>query len=110
MPVRRTDQLIGTVRAAGAPDADRGLGYARDLAAALDRTRAGLAAAQTRFAALPTGDLRRYAAGARGVRDSLGTLFSQVGATLDELGGTYTDSGLNRAFRDEPACQRLTGT
>ncbi len=43
------------------------------------------------------------------MRDSLGTLSAQVGATLDELAGTYTDSGLNRAFRDEPACQRLTG-
>lgn len=55
--VRRTDQLLGAVRDAGAPKADHGLGYARDLAA-----------------------------------------------------GTYTDSGLNRAFRDEPACQRLSGT
>lgn len=108
--VRRTDQLLATVRDAGAPDVDRGLGYARDLTAAVDRTRTGLAAAQKRFAALPTGDLAEYAAGARGVRDSLGTLFTQVGSSLDDLAGTYTDSGLNRAFRDQPACQRLTGT
>ena len=108
--VRRTDQLLGTVRDAGAPEADQGNGYARDLTAALERTRAGLAAAQKTFAALPTDDLGRYAAGARRVRDSLGTLFSQVGTTLDQLGGTYTDSGLNRAFRDDPACQRLSGT
>lgn len=108
--VRRTDQLLGSVRGAGAPAVDHGNGYARDLTAALERTRAGLAAAQKRFAALPTGDLRQYAAGARTVRDSLGTLFSQVGATVDDLGGTDTDSGLNRAFRDDPACQRLSAT
>ena len=108
--VRRTDQLLGTVRAAGAPETDQGNGYARDLTAALERTRTGLAAAQKKFAALPTTDLAGYAAGARAVRDSLGTLFTQVGATLDELGGRYTDSGLNRAFRDDPACQRLSGT
>jgi hypothetical protein len=108
--VRRTDQLIGTVTAAGAPDADHGNGYARDLTAALRQARAGLAAAQQKFAALPTTDLAAYAAGARAVRDSLGTLFTQVGGTLDQLGGRYTDSGLNRAFRDDPACQRLGST
>ena len=107
--VRRTDELLTTVRDAGAPDADQGLGYARDLTAALERTRTGLASAQKTFGALPTGDLQAYATGARGVRDSLGTLFSQVGTTLDQLGGTYTDADLNGAFRDEPACRRLTG-
>lgn len=107
--VRRTDELLAAVRDAGAPDADQGLGYARDLTAALERTRTGLAQAQKTFGALPTDDLSAYAAGARRVRDSLATLFSQVGGTIDELGGTYTDSGLNRAFRDDPACQRLTG-
>ena len=107
--VRRTDEVLATVRAAGAPDADQGLGYARDLTAALERTRTGLADARKTFGALPTDDLAAYAAGARRVRDSLGTLFSQVGGTLDQLGSTYTDSGLNGAFRDDPACQRLTG-
>lgn len=108
--VRRTDDLIGTVKSAGAPKADHGLGYSRDLTAALGKARTGLAAAQKSFAALPTGDLSAYAAGARKVRDSLGTVFTQVGTTLDQLGGTYTDSGLNRAFRDDPACQRLSGS
>ena len=107
--VRRTDELIATVRSAGAPNADEGLGYARDLIAAVERTRVGLAAAQKAFAALPTDDLAAYAAGARRVRDSLSTLFVQVGSTLDQLGGTYSDSGLNSAFGNDPACQRLTG-
>ena len=105
--VRRTDQLLGTIHGAGAPKADHGLGYARDLTAAVQRTRAGLADARTRFGRLPAGDLSSYAAGARAVRDSLGTLFTQVGTTIDRLGSTYTDGDLNRAFRAEPACQRL---
>lgn len=107
--VRRTDEVLGTVRDAGAPDADRGLGYARDLTAALESTRTGLVDAQKTFGALPTDDLTAYAAGARKARDSLGTLFSQVGTTIDQLGDTYTDSDLNGAFRDQPACRRLTG-
>jgi hypothetical protein len=107
--VRRTDQLLAAVKSAGAPKADHGLGYSRDLTAALQQARTGLAGAQMTFAALPTGDLAAYAAGARKVRDSLGTVFARVGTTLDQLGGTYTDSGLNRAFRDDPACQRLSG-
>jgi hypothetical protein len=37
-------------------------------------------------------------------------VFTQVGATLDQLGRTYTSADLNRAFGDEPACQRLSGT
>jgi hypothetical protein len=108
--VRRTDELITTVKSAGAPKADHGLGYSRDLTAALQKARAGLAGAQKSFAALPTGDLAGYAAGARKVRDSLGTIFGEVGTTLDQLGGTYTDAGLNRAFRADPACQRLSGS
>jgi hypothetical protein len=108
--VRRTDEVIGTLKSSGAPDADHGLGFSRDLTAALVKARTGLAGAQKAFAALPTGDLGAYAEGARTVRDSLGTVFGQVGTTLEELGGTYTDSGLNRAFRENPACQRLSGT
>jgi hypothetical protein len=105
--VRRTDELVSVVGQAGAPKVDNGLGYSRDLAAALATTRRGLAEAQARFAALPTGDLRSYAAGAGRIRDSLGTLFTGIGATLDRLGSTYTDPDLNEAFRDEPDCQRL---
>lgn len=98
------------MKSAGAPNADHGLSYSRDLIAALGRARTGLAATQKSFAALPTGDLTAYAAGARKIRDSLGTVFTQVGTTLDQLGGTHTDSALNRAFHDDPACQRLSGS
>jgi hypothetical protein len=106
--VRRTDQLIGAVDAAGAPKVDHGRGYSRDLAAALRQARAGLATAQKSFAALPAADLTAYAAGARKIRDSLGGMFGQVGTALDKLGTTYTDKDLNRAFGAEPACQRLS--
>jgi hypothetical protein len=108
--VRRTDQLIGAVDSAGAPKVDHGRGYSRDLTTALRQARTGLATAQKSFAALPAVDLAAYAAGARTIRDSLGGVFSQVGTALDKLGSTYTDKGLNRAFGDEPACQRLSGT
>ena len=107
--VRRTDQLIHAVGSAGAPKVDRGRGYSRDLTAALQRARSGLATAQKSFAALPTDDLARYAAGARKIRDSLGGVFTEVGTALDQLGQTYTSADLNRAFGDEPACQRLSG-
>jgi len=108
--VRRTDQLVRTVDSAGAPKVDHGRGYSRDLTAALQRARAGLATAQKSFAALPTDDLAGYAAGARKIRDSLGSVFGQVGTALDRLGRTYPDADLNRAFGDEPACQRLSGS
>jgi hypothetical protein len=105
--VKRTDLLVRTVGDAGAPEVDNGLGYARDLQAALAQTRKGLADAQTRFARLPTTDLRSYAAGAAKVRDSLGTVFTEVGSSLDRLGSTYTDDGLNKAFADDPDCRSL---
>jgi hypothetical protein len=108
--LRRTDQLIQAVDSAGAPQVDHGRGYSRDLTAALQTARSGLATAQKSFAALPAGDLGAYAAGARKIRDSLGGVFSQVGTALDQLGRTYTSADLNRAFGDEPACQRLSGT
>ena len=106
--VRRTDQLIAAVKAAGVPRADHGVGYARDLAAALAQARKGLADARTRFARLPAGDLKSYAAGAAKVRDSLGTVFTEVERSLDRLGSTYTASDLNGAFRDEPDCRSLS--
>jgi hypothetical protein len=105
--VRRTDRLVATVKEAGAPKVDNGLGYARDLTAALTATRKGLVDAQTRFARLPTGELTSYSAGAAKVRDSLGTVFTEVAGSLDRLGSTYTDSGLDGAFRDEPDCRSL---
>ena len=108
--VRRTDQLIHAVDTAGAPKVDHGRGYSRDLTAALESARSGLASARKSFAALPTSDLAGYAAGARRIRDALGGVFTQVGTTLDELGQTYTSGDLNLAFGDEPACQRLSGT
>jgi hypothetical protein len=108
--VHRTDQLIRGIEAAGAPEVDHGRGYSRDLTAALAKARSGLATAQKRFSALPTTDLAGYAAGARTIRDSLGAVFGQVGSALDQLGRTYDDADLNRAFADEPACQRLSGS
>lgn len=108
--VHRTDLLIHAVGSAGAPKVDRGRGYTRDLTAALQRARSGLATAQKSLVALPAGDLGRYAAGARKIRDSLGGVFTQIGTALDQLGQTYTSADLNRAFGDEPACQRLSGT
>ena len=107
--VRRTHELIHTVDAAGAPRSTTGAAT-HDLVDALESARAGLAAAQKSFAALPTGDLAAYAAGARKIRDSLGGVFTRVGTTLDQLGRTYTSADLNRAFGDEPACQRLSGS
>jgi hypothetical protein len=108
--VRRTDQLISTVSAAGAPDVDHGNGYSRHLTSALKQARTGLATAQRSFGRLPATDLAAYAAGARKIRDSLGAVFGRVGSTLDQLGGTYTDHDLNQAFATEPACQRLSGS
>jgi hypothetical protein len=108
--VRRTDQLIHTVGSAGPPKVDHGRGYSRDLTGTLESARSGLATAQKSFAALPTDDLAGYAAGARKIRDSLRGVFTQVGTTLDQLGRTYTSADLNRAFGDEPACQRLFST
>jgi len=108
--VRRADQLLHTVNAAGSPKVDHGRGYSHDLVTALESARSGLAAAQKSFAALPAGDLAAYAAGARRIRDSLGGVFTRVGTTLDQLGRTYTSANLNRAFGDEPACQRLSGS
>ena len=105
---RRTDDLSRAVGAAGAPKVDNGVGYARDLAAALTQVRKGLADAQARFAKLPTGDLRSYAAGAAKIRDSLGTVFTDAGTSIDRLGAAYPDSHLADAFRDEPDCQRLS--
>lgn len=105
--VRRTDQLVRAVAGAGAPEVDNGLGYARDLNAALVKTRKGLADAQVRFSRLLTTDLRSYASGAAKIRDSLGTVFTDVGSSLDRLGSTYTDSDLNKAFGDEPDCRSL---
>lgn len=105
--VRRTDALLSAVDRAGAPKVDDGSGYARDLRAALTEARTGLASAQRRFAALPTNNLRSYAAGAAKTRDDLGTIFVGVGEALDRLGRTYPDKGLNEAFEEQPDCKSL---
>jgi hypothetical protein len=106
--VRRTDTLLTAVGKAGAPKVDNGSSYAHDLRAALTKTRAGLASAQRRFAALPVDNLRSYAAGAAKVRDDLGTVFLGVGTALDDLGKTYPSKGLNEAFEQQTDCKSLT--
>jgi hypothetical protein len=106
--VRRTDLLLAAVNKAGAPKVDNGTSYAHDLQAALTKARAGLAAAQRRFAALPVNDLGSYAAGAAKARDDLGTVFLGVGTALDDLGRTYPDKGLNEAFEQQADCKSLT--
>jgi hypothetical protein len=105
--VRRTDTLLTAVGKAGAPKVDNGTSYARDLQAALAQTRTGLASAQRRFAALPVDNLRSYAAGAAKIRDELGTVFLGVGTALDQLGKTYPDKGLNKAFENDGDCKSL---
>jgi hypothetical protein len=105
--VARTDTLLTAVGRAGAPEVDNGTSYARDLQAALTQTRTGLAAAQRRFATLSTSDLRSYAAGAAKIRDDLGKVFLGVGDTLDQLGRTYPDKGLNKAFEESATCKSL---
>jgi hypothetical protein len=105
--VRRTDTLLAAVGKAGAPKVDNGSSYAHDLQAALVKTRAGLASAQRRFAALPVDNLRSYASGAAKVRDDLGTVFLGVGTALDDLGKTYPDKGLNEAFEQDADCKSL---
>jgi hypothetical protein len=105
--VTRTDTLIGAVRKAGAPKVDNGNSYAKDLLGALEKTRAGLATAQRRFAALPTADLHSYATGAGKIRDDLGKVFLGVGDALDKLGQTYPDKKLNQAFEHSADCQNL---
>jgi hypothetical protein len=106
--VRRTDTLLAAVSKAGAPKVDNGSSYAHDLQDALTKTRAGLAAAQRRFAALPTNDLRSYASGAAKTRDDLGTVFLGISTALDQLGKTYPDKGLNEAFEQQADCKSLT--
>jgi hypothetical protein len=105
--VGRTDGLLAGIEQAGAPKVDGGVDYARDLRAALAETRAGLADAGARFAALPTGDLRSYAAGSAKIRDELGQAFVAVGAALDRLGRSHPDKALNRAFDQQSECRRL---
>ncbi len=106
--VKRTDTLLTAVGKAGAPKVDNGVAYARDLTAALTQTRTGLANAQRRFAALPINDLKSYATGAARIRDDLGTVFLGVGTALDQLGKTYPDKGLNKAFEEQTDCKSLT--
>ena len=106
--VGRTDTLLEGLDRAGAPKVEDGVDYARDLRAALAVTRTGLADARARFAALPTGDLRSYAAGSAKIRDELGQAFVGVGAALDRLGRRYPDKALNSAFDQQPECKRLT--
>jgi len=105
--VNRTDTLLRTVQKSGAPKVDNGLGYARDLGQALAQTRTGLATARAKFAALPSNDLRSYAAGAKKIRDELGAVFGGVGRSLDRLAQTYPDKRLNAAFADDRDCRSL---
>lgn len=106
--VRRTDALVTAVGRAGAPKAEGGNGYARDLATTLATTTTALRRARSRFAALPTADLASYAAGAAKIRDELGSAFAGIGRSLDRLAESYPDDELNAAFAEQPACQSLT--
>ena len=102
-----TDDMLGSVEDAGAPDIERGDELAADLLAALEPVKATFEDAVVEAQNLPTDDPATFSAAATELGNSITGSQGEFQAQFDALQQEYDSPEINVAFETVPACAQV---
>jgi hypothetical protein len=102
--------MISGVQSAGAPAVPNGHPLAQGLIAALQEVHMTFVQVQTQAQQLPVDNPTTFVAQAQALDTSLADAGSQVKSSLNGLSRRYSSANLNAAFKNQAACQSLTGS
>ncbi len=102
----RTEQMVGEVGAASAPDIDQGEDIAEDLVAGLQGFADAFNDLEERVSALPIDDPATFRAEGDVIFSEFDTIVAEFGTEFDELDAEYGDATapIEEALAEEPAC------
>lgn len=103
-----SDTLVDDLRAAGYPDVENGKAVARVFTNGVTEARRVFAKAQRDARKLPTSSAARFKAEARRIERAINRGGDEVKGAFDAAERRYPVPALDRAFKDEPACQDLS--
>ena len=106
--VDATDALIDDMESAGTPAVDHGKAIAKVFVRGFTRARELILEAQQGARRLPTADRATFEARGRAVFRALDRGGNEVEGVFDAAKARYDVPELNRAFNNEPACERLS--
>jgi hypothetical protein len=107
--VASTNSMISGIQSAGTPAVQNGRALAQRLVAALQEVRTTFVQVQTQAEELPVDNPTTFLNQAQALGSSLDNAGSQVKSNLNGLSRRYPSSDLNAAFKNQAACQSLTG-
>jgi hypothetical protein len=102
-----TDDMLGSVEDAGAPDIERGDELAADLLTALEPVKATFEDAVVEAQNLPTDDADTFSAAATELGNSITGSQGEFQAQFDALQQEYDSPEINEAFETVPACAQV---
>jgi hypothetical protein len=102
-----TDDMLGSVEDAGAPDIERGDELAADLVAALEPVKTTFEDAVVEAQNLPTDDADTFSAAATELGNSITGSQGEFQAQFDALQQEYDSPEINAAFETVPACAQV---
>ncbi len=102
-----TDDMLGSVEGAGAPDVERGDELAADLLAALQPVKTTFEDAVVEAQNLPTDDPETFSAAATELGNAITGSQGEFQAEFDALQQEYDSPEINEAFETVPACAEV---
>jgi hypothetical protein len=108
--VASTNSMISGIQSAGAPAVSNGRAIAQRLVATLQEVKTNFVQVQSRAEQLPVDNSTTFLNQAQALGSSLDNAGSHVKSNLNGLSRGYPSSDLNAAFKNQAACQSLTGS
>lgn len=108
--VTATDDLIGEIKDADAPDVKDGEAVAAALKVGLNRARTIFDDARQQAEQIPTDDPDAFQAAVTEIQSSIEEGSTELGDTFDRLSKEFDVPELDRAFNELPACKELETT
>ena len=106
---RSSGAMVTTIAAAGAPAVKDGAAIQKELVSGLDGAQESFTHAIERAKKLSTTDPQAFSTGVQALGGDVQKELTAVGTNFSTLGDKYTDTTLNKATSEEPACKKIGG-